>query len=150
VFVCYKCSSCDKITEITFVPISLYNVWLQTMFPLVCVSRPALRPTQPPIQWVPEVLSQGQSAAGAWCWPLTPIYCRGKEWVGTIFPLPFVALVAAAGQVYFLICQFKAVQLLQQRDAAARIQYCQWFSLFFLHESFNVYWLLLRFILNTL
>jgi len=23
----------------------------------------------------------GKSAAGAWCWPLTPIYCRGREWV---------------------------------------------------------------------
>jgi hypothetical protein len=28
-------------------------------FPLASVSRPALRPTQPPIQWVPVVLSQG-------------------------------------------------------------------------------------------
>jgi hypothetical protein len=26
-------------------------------FPLASVSRPALRPTQPPIQWVPGVLS---------------------------------------------------------------------------------------------
>jgi hypothetical protein len=28
------------------------------------VSRPALRPTQPPVQWVPGVISPGQSAAG--------------------------------------------------------------------------------------
>jgi hypothetical protein len=28
------------------------------------VSRPALRPTQPPVQWVPWVFSPGQSAAG--------------------------------------------------------------------------------------
>jgi hypothetical protein len=34
-------------------------------FPLTSVSRPALRPTQPPVQWVPGVLSPGQSAAGA-------------------------------------------------------------------------------------
>jgi hypothetical protein len=33
-------------------------------FPLISVSRPALRPTQPPIQWIPGVLSPGQSAAG--------------------------------------------------------------------------------------
>jgi hypothetical protein len=42
-------------------------------FPLTSVSRPALRPTQRPVQWVPGVHSSGQSAAGAWHWPLTPI-----------------------------------------------------------------------------
>jgi hypothetical protein len=30
----------------------------------------------------------GKSAAGAWRWPLTPIYFRGREWVGAIPPLP--------------------------------------------------------------
>jgi hypothetical protein len=44
----------------------------QRIFPLSSVSRPALRPTQSPVQWVPAVLSPGQSAAGAWRWPLTP------------------------------------------------------------------------------
>jgi hypothetical protein len=34
----------------------------QRIFPLACVSRPALRPTQPPVQWVPEVLSPGVKA----------------------------------------------------------------------------------------
>jgi hypothetical protein len=34
-------------------------------FPLTSVSRPALGPTQHPVQWVPGVLSPGQSAAGA-------------------------------------------------------------------------------------
>jgi hypothetical protein len=29
------------------------------IFPLTSVSRPALRPTQPPVQWVPGVLSPG-------------------------------------------------------------------------------------------
>jgi hypothetical protein len=29
------------------------------IFPLVSVSRPVLRPTQSPTQWVSEVLSQG-------------------------------------------------------------------------------------------
>jgi hypothetical protein len=45
----------------------------QSIFPLTSVSRPALGPTQPPVQWEPGVLSPGQSAAGAWRWPLTPI-----------------------------------------------------------------------------
>jgi hypothetical protein len=31
----------------------------QRIFPLSSVSRPALGPTQPPVQWVPEVLSPG-------------------------------------------------------------------------------------------
>jgi len=35
------------------------------------LSRPALRPTQPPVKWV-SGLSRGQGAAGAWRWPLTP------------------------------------------------------------------------------
>jgi hypothetical protein len=34
-------------------------------------SRPALRSTQPPIQWVPGALPQGGKAAGAWSSPLT-------------------------------------------------------------------------------
>jgi hypothetical protein len=31
----------------------------QRIFPLASVSRPALGPSQPPVQWVPEVLSPG-------------------------------------------------------------------------------------------
>jgi hypothetical protein len=44
----------------------------ERIFPLPSVSRPALRPTQPPLQWVSGVLSPGQSAAWARRWPLTP------------------------------------------------------------------------------
>jgi len=35
------------------------------------LSRPALRPTQPPIQWVPGL--SWVNEAGAWRWPPTPI-----------------------------------------------------------------------------
>jgi len=38
---------------------------------LFTVSRPALEPTQPPIQWEPGAL--WGKAAGAWSWPLTSI-----------------------------------------------------------------------------
>jgi hypothetical protein len=34
----------------------------QRIFPLASVSRPALGPTQTPLQWVPEVLSAGVKA----------------------------------------------------------------------------------------
>jgi hypothetical protein len=88
---------------------NLYSVWLQTglprfdlrqrqrIFPVASVSRPALRPTEPPIQWIPWILS----AVGAWRWPLTPIYFRGQEWVWVIAPLPLVVCMAVAGQLYF-------------------------------------------------
>jgi hypothetical protein len=36
----------------------------QRIFPLTSVSRPALGPTQPPVQWVPRFLSLGLKA-----WP---------------------------------------------------------------------------------
>jgi hypothetical protein len=35
--------------------------------------RPALGPTQPPIQGVPGLLSLGVKASGVWSWPLTSI-----------------------------------------------------------------------------
>ena len=38
---------------------------------IFCHSRPALWPTQLPVQWVPS-LSRGQNTAGACCWALTP------------------------------------------------------------------------------
>jgi len=38
-------------------------------------SGPALGPSQPPVQWVPDLFSRFKSA-GAWCWPFPPILWR--------------------------------------------------------------------------
>jgi hypothetical protein len=52
------------------------------------VSRPAISPTQPPVQWEPGSFP---GVKRGWGVTLTThsIYCRGQEKVGPILPLPF-------------------------------------------------------------
>jgi hypothetical protein len=67
--------------------------WGQGIFLFTTASRTALESTQPPIQWVPEDLSEGK-AAGTWSWPLTSIYYLSQRMSGAIPPLPKNAFMA--------------------------------------------------------
>jgi hypothetical protein len=52
------------------------------------LSRPALGPTQPPLQGVHGLFSWGK-AAGALRWPSTPKYRRGNYWIAVyLYPPP--------------------------------------------------------------
>ena len=42
------------------------------------MSRPALGPTQPPVQWAPGLLPGGK-VVGGWRWPPTPSSAEVKE-----------------------------------------------------------------------
>jgi hypothetical protein len=57
------------------------------------LSRPALGPTQPPVQWVPG-FSRGQKTAGAWRWPLTPSSAKVYKKSTAIHLLSLRAFVA--------------------------------------------------------
>ena len=71
------------------------------------LSRLALGPTQPPVQWVPG-LSRGWRAAEVLCWPLTPFQCRCHERDGAIPLLPLwaawpVQSLSACTRVHFTV-----------------------------------------------
>jgi hypothetical protein len=62
------------------------------------VSRPALRPTQPPLLRVPGALSPGVKRDRGVTLITNPHLVPGQEWVSTAFPLHFVAWMAVVGQ----------------------------------------------------
>jgi hypothetical protein len=77
----------------------------QTIFPVASVSRPALGPTQPPVQWVRGVLSSGVKRGRGVMLTTHLILCWGQEWVGTIPPSPPWRLYGVAGHLFFTTVQ---------------------------------------------
>jgi hypothetical protein len=98
-----------------------YSVWLQTRWPgfnpwqrqrivpLASVSRPALRPTQPPIQWVLGVLSHRRR----WLGPNTdllithPHLMPRSRMSRSYTPLPLGTCMAVVGHLYFIYMVYK-------------------------------------------
>ena len=62
------------------------------------LSRPTLRPAQPPIQFV-SGCSPGGKTSGSWCWPLTSLWRRGLERVELYFCLRYMPSWRAQGQI---------------------------------------------------
>jgi hypothetical protein len=48
-------------------------------------------------------MDTGGPFPGAWRWPLTPIWCKGQEWVGAILPLPQSVPVECSGTALLLL-----------------------------------------------
>jgi len=45
----------------------------------------------------------GEKLPGAWCWPPTPFYWRGCEWVGTLQPPPPFACTGTSFHVLYIL-----------------------------------------------
>jgi hypothetical protein len=78
---------------------------MQRIFPLASVSRPALRPTQPPVQWVPGVLSPGAKRGPDMTLTTHPNHCKVREWVGAIYLSPLRLHMCVVGLLY-IYCYF--------------------------------------------
>jgi hypothetical protein len=84
----------------------------QMIFPLASVSRPALGPTQPPVQWVPGVLSPGLKCGRGVTLTTHPhLVSRSRISRSYIFStlVTFIALVGQLSFFYvFIICEISS------------------------------------------
>jgi hypothetical protein len=102
-FLIRECKSCGSSASIVSdYRLPGFHPWQkQRIFSLASVSRPALRPTQPPVQWIPVDLCQEVKRGRSVTLTAHPIYCRGQEWFRAKTPLPLRASMAEAGELYF-------------------------------------------------
>jgi hypothetical protein len=93
----------------------MYSVWLragrpgdrgsipgrgQRIFPLASVSRPSLRPTPPPVQWVPGVLSQRIKRSRGVTLTIHPHLVPRSRMSRSYTPSPPSAFMACSGTTF--------------------------------------------------
>jgi hypothetical protein len=100
----------------------------QRSFPLSSVSRPALGPTQPPVQWVPGVLSPGVKR-GRGVTLTTHPHLMPRSWMSRTLP-PSASMACRGTALLTVLC--KRTTLLEQwsgwgrsQDMGAVRSYCQ-------------------------
>jgi len=70
----------------------------QRTFTLASMTRPHMKHTQPPVQWVPGVICKGLSAAKAWRWRGSSVTVKNEQ---ELTPFPIGVCMAVAGQLFY-------------------------------------------------